>query len=1275
MADSGVIGIKITGDATGLETTLRTAGRDVDAFGGKVRNNADALAALSNGLKSAFVGSSIAVGLITLKNTVGELTQAMVQAQVQADKLRNGLNFAVGRGNAGAELEFLRSSASALGLEFVSAAAQYTKLAAAAKGTALEGQKIRDIFLSVGKASAVMGLNAEETQRIFNAFTQMISKGRVTSEELVGQVGESMPGAFAKAARAVGVTTAELTKMLETGQVLTNDFLPKFARVITDDVAPEVDAASKSMQASVNRMSTAWNEFKQTVAGSGVSSGLANEFSGLSNYITGVTDAIKNARAEGDGFIGQSLAATGNIIGRIPFDTLALAFNATNGAINTLTFGATKLRTDLSLLPEVFQTNAQKAAMFDGKLLEAEKSLAELQNRSAINPESVYFKSEIYQAQLYVQELKKARAERDLLQGRGGAGRGSVNPETVAASLEEEARRQSARKAAFTTYATDTEKLNAEIAKQKGLLGDLYTPELEARIRKHFVKPVKEGAASDDYARLAADIGRVDAAAQQYLDSGDKLQESDKFRLDTLDKIDAAMRRGHITLGQAVELEGRMFDAQQKRVAVEKQLADTKAAQAQYADQQRFQEELNRAYVEESKAREQGRKAVYEYARGIKEENDLTTLELGLMGATQEARDRAIAQYRIQLDLKKQLEEIDKNTGFDEAQREEVRERARTAALVAGATAGNRVFLDTWRKTSEELRESLTDAIMRGFENGKGFIENFRDVIVNTFKTMVLRPVVSAIVNPVALATTSLLSGGSVAAGQGGVGQVGTALPAKGLWDTVTGAFTKLGDGISTSAATIGKWMVTNTTGVLQQAGHKLYAYAGKIGTAGAYLGGAAAGYGIGTAISGKHSAFGDGKQDVATVGGTIIGAIFGGPVGAAIGGAIGGVINRAFGTGPKEINASGISGTFSGSSFSGMSYQEWSRAGGWFTSGSSGTDYSALDSTYAGNLGKAYAAITASTADLAAALGLPTSQILGYVKSIRLDASQLNEAGITSLFEGIADELARTVVSSAFIREGERAAVALARMVSSLSAVNTAFDLFNKTALSASLVAGDAASKLVDLFGGIESFNSATLEYYQTFYTEAERNAKTSAQLATAFADLGIATPDSLQAFRALVIAQDVTTESGRSMYAALMGLSSAFATVTNAAAESAKSLIKTANYVSYADYAAAMSAAGGTPVPRFAGGGFHAGGLRIVGENEPELEATGPSRLWNSNQIASALRGGGDAATAAEVKELRAENRAQARTMASILERFTSIVETWDALGMPAVQPDFAA
>jgi len=56
-----------------------------------------------------------------------------------------------------------------------------------------------------------------------------VAKGKVSMEELRGQLGERMPGAFQAAAKAMGVTTAELDKLVSSGKVTAEELLPKMA--------------------------------------------------------------------------------------------------------------------------------------------------------------------------------------------------------------------------------------------------------------------------------------------------------------------------------------------------------------------------------------------------------------------------------------------------------------------------------------------------------------------------------------------------------------------------------------------------------------------------------------------------------------------------------------------------------------------------------------------------------------------------------------------------------------------------------------------------------------------------------------------------------------------------------------------------------------------------------------------------------------------------------------------------------------------------------------
>jgi phage-related minor tail protein len=80
------------------------------------------------------------------------------------------------------------------------------------------------------------------------------------------------------------------------------------------------------------------------------------------------------------------------------------------------------------------------------------------------------------------------------------------------------------------------------------------------------------------------------------------------------------------------------------------------------------------------------------------------------------------------------------------------------------------------------------------------------------------------------------------------------------------------------------------------------------------------------------------------------------------------------------------------------------------------------------------------------------------------------------------------------------------------------------------------------------------------------------------------------------------------------------------------------------------------------FANGGMFGGGLRIVGENGPELEATGPSRIFNASQTRNMLSGDGSAEVVTELRALRRDNanmRAELQAIAQHTSKTTRILD----------------
>jgi len=126
--------------------------------------------------------------------------------------------------------QFLLDITERYGADLLTTSNAYLKFGTAAKQAGVSAQDTRNIFESVTKASSVLGLGAERTSYVFLALEQIMSKGRLSTEELRRQLGEHLPGAFGIAAKAMKVTTAELTDMLKKGEIASTDFLPKFAK-------------------------------------------------------------------------------------------------------------------------------------------------------------------------------------------------------------------------------------------------------------------------------------------------------------------------------------------------------------------------------------------------------------------------------------------------------------------------------------------------------------------------------------------------------------------------------------------------------------------------------------------------------------------------------------------------------------------------------------------------------------------------------------------------------------------------------------------------------------------------------------------------------------------------------------------------------------------------------------------------------------------------------------------------------------------------------------
>lgn len=141
-----------------------------------------------------------------------------------------------------------------------------TQLSAAVIGA---GGKVADaevVFRNVTAAIKASGGTSEDVQGALTALGQIFSKGKVSAEELQGQLGERLPGAVTMFAKATGRTLPQLQKDLEQGVVGLADLM-KF--VVSDQGLGQFDERAKTIAKSSAeagaRLTVAFNDTKKAI--------------------------------------------------------------------------------------------------------------------------------------------------------------------------------------------------------------------------------------------------------------------------------------------------------------------------------------------------------------------------------------------------------------------------------------------------------------------------------------------------------------------------------------------------------------------------------------------------------------------------------------------------------------------------------------------------------------------------------------------------------------------------------------------------------------------------------------------------------------------------------------------------------------------------------------------------------------------------------------------------------------------------------------------------
>lgn len=458
---------RVSKEADGLEEAGRRGAAGTDKLGSSASQAGDLLKNL---------GATIAAGF-----TFDQL----VTAAAQFESVKAGLQAVTGSAaEADEQMEFIRQTANRVGADINEVGAAFLGLAAATKGTAVEGEPTRQVFEAVANAMSKAGKSSAETQNALTAIAQIASKGTVSMEELRGQLGEALPGALQAASSGLGVTTEDLIKLVEEGQVAAEDLFPALTKGLNDLYG----GSASSSQTLAQEITNVKNAFIELAADIGEAGGL---------------DALKTgAEIAGAGLVllNDALVSTGKTIGVLA------------GAVATLDFS--QLSDAFAEIEQESRDKLLKAAQHNAVLAGYVGALGDEATRTALKMQQAGQATQVAGEQAagaaggYTKlnvEYQKARAE--------------IDKQIEGSKLSREAREAEAKTVAdlANLFGTEAEKRAAAVQATRVAAEELNK---EAVLRQ-----------------LAADKAREELAEKQkLLDQGGPISEQRKKQIEELQK-------------------------------------------------------------------------------------------------------------------------------------------------------------------------------------------------------------------------------------------------------------------------------------------------------------------------------------------------------------------------------------------------------------------------------------------------------------------------------------------------------------------------------------------------------------------------------------------------------------------------------------------------------------------------------------------------------------------------------------------------------------------
>ncbi len=227
----------------------------------KFKQRADEAVASLRGIQFqalAMVGA-LGAGVTSISSFISSLFNAAREAGRARVVLRN---ISTDTREYARSLKFLAELTDKYGTDLIGTTEAFAKFKAAATPAGIAMAEQERIFSNISKAMASFGISGGEAALTMMAITQMMSKGKISSEELRRQLGERMPVAMQAMANAAGVSMSQLDKLLKEGKLRSAEIMGKFS----DELAKlSGDTSTDNLESSLGRLKNSFTNLADSL--------------------------------------------------------------------------------------------------------------------------------------------------------------------------------------------------------------------------------------------------------------------------------------------------------------------------------------------------------------------------------------------------------------------------------------------------------------------------------------------------------------------------------------------------------------------------------------------------------------------------------------------------------------------------------------------------------------------------------------------------------------------------------------------------------------------------------------------------------------------------------------------------------------------------------------------------------------------------------------------------------------------------------------------------